>query len=194
MQIARKHKKFCNTLLVATLAVCAAVGGHARTGHAQTAVDRVIADFEAQCDALYAKNLDSDMEVEPSTPKDLEVEASLIYDLLLTPSGQTATIVYAGFYCGSFGRPWCGTGGCGSYLIVGEKVFEWHTVSYPPESVGNGSSVLLVAPIKGFSCEDSNGVGGYGVDPCFNLAVWDEADQTFMTTDGAVRLREDLSH
>lgn len=193
MQIGSRYKQFCYTFIVVILTVCAAMGGHARTAQAQTTVDRVIADFEAQCDALYAENPDLDMGAEPSVPKDFEVEPSLIYDLPITPSGQTATIVYAGFSCGWFGRAWCGMAGCGSFLVVGEQVFEWETISFPPEAVGNSSNTLLIAPIKGFNCKDSNAIGGYGVDPCFKSAVWDEIDQTFMTTDGSVILRQDLS-
>lgn len=176
-----------------TLLLSMVISGFGAIAHAETAVDRIIATYSAECDALYADNPDLATDPDPEAAKEFTVDPSLIYDLPITATGATATVVYAGFSCGWFGRTWCGTAGCGSYLVVGENVFEWKTVSYPPESVGNGSSTLLVAPIKGFSCQDSNGVGGYGVDPCFSTAVWDEADQTFMTTDGAIRLREDLS-
>jgi hypothetical protein len=193
MRIASKYNKFGYTSLVATLALYAVIGGVACTAHAQTAVGRVIADFEMQCDALYAENPDLDMGAEPSVPRDFKVEPSLIYDLPITPSGQTATIVHAGFSCGWFGMAWCGMAGCGSFLVVGEQVFEWETISFPPEAIGNNSNTLLIAPIKGFNCKDSNAMGGYGVDPCFKSAVWDETGQTFMTTDGSVKLRQDLS-
>ena len=165
----------------------------AETAQAETPVERIIAAYSAECDALYAESPDLATDPDPEAAKEFTVDPSLIYELPITANGTTATVVYAGFSCGWFGSTWCGTAGCGSYLVVGEKVFEWNIVSYPPESVGNGSSTLLVAPIKGFSCQDSNGAGGYGVDPCFSAAVWDETDQTFMTTDGAIRLREDLS-
>jgi hypothetical protein len=176
-----------------TLLLSMVISGFGAKAHAETAVDRIIATYSAECDALYADNPDLATDPDPEAAKEFTVDPSLIYDLPITPEGSTATVVYTGFSCGWFGRTWCGTAGCGSYLVVGEKVFEWNTVSYPPESVGNGSSTLLVAPIKGFSCQDSNGAGGYGVDPCFSAAVWDEADQTFMTTEGTIRLREDLS-
>ena len=165
----------------------------AETVHAETPVERIIAAYSAECDALYAESPDLANDPDPEVAKEFTVDPSLIYELPITPEGLTTTVVYTGFSCGWFGRTWCGTAGCRSYLVIGEKVFEWNTVSYPPESVGNGSSTLLVAPIKGFSCQDSNGVGGYGVDPCFSAAVWDEADQTFMTNEGTIRLREDLS-
>lgn len=176
-----------------TLVLSLAIFGFAGSMHAETAVERIIAAYSAECDALYAASPDLATDPDPEAAKEFTVDPSLIYELPITPEGMTATVVYTGFSCGWFGRTWCGTAGCGSFLIVGEKVFEWNTVSYPPESVGNGSSTLLVAPIKGFSCQDSNGAGGYGVDPCFSAAVWDEADQTFMTTNGAIRLRDDLS-
>ncbi len=176
-----------------TLLLSLAISGFGARAHAETAVDRIIAGYSAECDALYAKNPDLAKNPDPEAAKEFTVDPSLIYVLPITATGATATVVYAGFSCGWFGHTWCGMAGCGSYLIVGEKVFEWNTVSYPPESVGNGASTLLVAPIKGFSCEDGNGLGGYGVDPCFKAAVWDETDQTFMTTDGSIRLREDLS-
>ena len=192
-----QKSKNCNaarrSLWTLTLVLPLVISGFAETAHAETAVDRVIAVYSAECDALYAESPDLANDPDPDVAKEFTVDPSLIYELPITPEGLTTTVVYTGFSCGWFGRTWCGTAGCRSYLVVGEKVFEWNTVSYPPESVGNGSSTLLVAPIKGFSCQDSNGVGGYGFEPCFRAVVWDEADQTFMTTEGNIRLREDLS-
>jgi hypothetical protein len=185
-------KSNCSVFSV-VFTLCAAVGGLAGKAQAETAVDRIVASFEEECDAFYAESPDLDMGAAPSVPKDFVVDPSLIYDLPITTSGQTATIVYVGFSCGWFGRAWCGMAGCGSFLVVGEKVFEWQTISFPPEAIGNTSTALLIAPIKGFSCQDSNGASGFGVDPCFKSAVWDEVDETFMTTDGAVILRSDLS-
>jgi hypothetical protein len=193
MQASQNCKTARRSVWTLTLVLPLVISSFAATAHAETAVDRVISSYSAACDALYAESPDLANDPDPEAAKEFTVDPSLIYELPITPEGTTATVVYAGFSCGWFGRTWCGMAGCGSYLIVGEKVFEWNTVSYPPESVGNGSSTLLVAPIKGFSCQDSNGTGGYGVDPCFSVAVWDEADQTFMTTDGAIRLRDDLS-
>lgn len=189
-ETSRTVRRFLWTL---TLGLSLTIFGFTGSVHAETPVERIIAVYSAECDALYAENPDLATDPDPEAAKEFTVDPSLIYELPITPEGMTATVVYTGFSCGWFGRTWCGTAGCGSFLIVGEKVFEWHTVSYPPESVGNAVSTLLVAPIKGFSCQDSNGAGGYGVDPCFSAAVWDEADQTFMTTEGTIRLREDLS-
>lgn len=193
MQASQNHQAPHRSGWALMLLLCLVISGFGAIAHAETAVERIISAYSAECDALYADNPDLATDPDPEAAKEFTVDPSLIYELPITPEGSTATVVYTGFSCGWFGRTWCGTAGCGSYLVVGEKVFEWNTVSYPPESVGNGSSTLLVAPIKGFSCKDSNGVGGYGVDPCFSAAVWDEADQTFMTTEGTIRLREDLS-
>lgn len=193
MKISRKCTKTKQLNHVAVLILCAVFGSSAGKAQAETAVDRVVANFEAQCDALYAENPDIDIGAEPAEPKEFIVDPSLIYDLPITTNGQIATVIYTGFSCGWFGRNWCGTAGCGSFLIVGEKVFEWNIVSYPPQAVGNDATALLTAPIKSFSCQDGNGAGGFGVDPCFKTTVWDEKDQTFMSTDGSVILREDLS-
>ena len=83
-------------------------------------------------------------------------------------------------------------GGCVSYLIVDEHVFEWEGGGRPM-SVDAGESTLIVSPVAGFSCTDSEGREGWGAAPCYRVMVWDEDLRTFWSAQGDVTARPDFS-
>lgn len=161
----------------------------------ETAIEAIIANYEAQCQAMQAEVLpDIDADLDAPPPKGiLEVNAEAVFDIEIDLKGNKATVVHADFGCTNFGYPWCGiSGSCTSYLIVDDVVFAWEGGGRP-ETVKGHDTVLIIKNISGFSCTDSMRSEGFGASPCYKFAVWDEERATFWSADGDVTVRQDLS-
>ena len=145
---------------VATMAITLALS--ALPASAQTALDRVIADYKQQCVSAQADILpEMDADLDPPQAIVLKIDDDAIYEIKVTPEGKMATVVFTSFSCTNIGYAWCGSGGCVSYLIVDEHVFEWEGGGRPM-SVDAGEGTLIVSPVAGFSCTDSEGREGWG--------------------------------
>lgn len=172
---------------IATCLLFASLGAHAQTR--QTALEAIIADYQAQCD-------DFQHEIEPGIDDDLSapvpngiltVDDKDIYDIEIGGDGKRAIVLFAGFHCANFGHPWCGSGGCTAYLIVDETVFEWERGGRPFSVIG-GNTVLVTQPMGGYNCRDSAGALGHGASPCYRTILWDEEQSTFWSNDGEVKI------
>lgn len=161
----------------------------------ETAVEAIIANYQAQCQAMQAEVLpDIDADLDAPPPKGiLELNAEYIYDIEIDQKGKNAIVVHADFSCTHFGHPWCGmSGSCTSYLIVDDVVFEWEGGGRP-ETVKGHDTVLISKFVGGYGCKDGNGADGFGATPCYKVIVWDEERATFWSSNGDVTMRQDLS-
>lgn len=151
-------------------------------------VQKIVADYELRCDQGQrdvVPYVDDDPQ-QPRPKATLTVDEKDIYEIEIAPDGTKATVVYASFHCSNLGYAWCGSGGCTSYLIVNDAVFEWDAGGRPMSTRG-GDGIFLVRSVGGYACYSSEGVAGYGASPCYEVAVWDQAKATFWSREGDVK-------
>ena len=114
---------------------------------------------------------------------DFGIDEGSIYDFEIA-EGQKATVVYKSFTCEGAGHGWCGSGGCGYFIVVGEKIFA-RQLGYEPSVVQvpvyQGSIPAIVIPLHGPSCEGAAGESMAGADTCFAMATWNEYWETFQS-------------
>ena len=146
-------------------------------------IERLLNYYRNECAAIIGDERDIDADLDKIISDPLNITDDLIYEIPLSSSGATATVVYAGFGCEGYGASWCGSGGCLSYVIVGEQIFgplrggrPFTTTFTTP--LDNERTLLLVG-IYGGACSDGYGEPGINLDPCYMSAVWDEQNQTF---------------
>jgi hypothetical protein len=133
----------------------------------------------------YCYNDLTDLRDENRVPleSDFGIDEGSIYDIEIA-EGQTATVVYKSFTCEGVGHGWCGSGGCGYFIVVGEKIFA-RQLGYEPSVVQvpayQGSIPAIVIPLHGPSCEGAAGESMAGADTCFAMATWNEYWGTFQS-------------
>lgn len=145
----------------------------------RAAVHAVFDAYEAQCQ----RDLNSDINLSPTK--------SSLYQIRIDEEETTATVLYTDFSCGDLGPIWCGSGGCNVYLFVDGKTFEWR-VTFPPYALqipnpytsSLRSSVIF--PLHGMYCKGSNGEHASGMFGCYEIALWDKQQKTFMTRTGTL--------
>lgn len=122
----------------------------------------------------------TDLRNEDYVPSDSDfgVDEGSIYDIEIADN-QTATVIYKSFTCRGEGHGWCGSGGCGYFIVVNDKIFQ-RKVGFKPRMVSIptyvGTRPALVIPLHGTACE-----GGAGSDTCFAMATWNEKMLTFQS-------------
>lgn len=156
----------------------------------ENGVEKILSDYREECQAMQTDVL-PEMDADPNqAPSEaiLTIDDDNIYDVKITTGGKTATVVFADFQCSNFGYPWCGSGGCDSFLIVDDNVFEWKNGGKPLSIIAD-DTVMLTRPVSGFVCKDSIGNEGYGASPCYEIAIWDEGQSTFWSEHGTLKLK-----
>lgn len=158
-------------------------------------IDEIVQHYQAQCDEAQAtvpREIDADFSVPP--PKGvLTLDPKNVYSIEITPPGKRATVLYPSFHCSNIGYAWCGTGGCGFFLIVDGVIY--HRASgFDPTSVtfhaDDSEETVGLFVIHGTGCKSATGRDGAGVDPCYVTFVWDEVRQTFFSEEGSVQVWE----
>jgi hypothetical protein len=148
----------------------------------QTALNKVVQQYQQTCTEVQPlPDIDAE-DLDKPPPAKLTLDKSNIYEVLIHSSGTKAIVLYPEFHCQNVGYGWCGTAGCGFYVIVDGKIF--HRLNgFKPQSAivetESGSDRILVFGLHGGGCEDAKGRIGAGVDPCYGTAVWDERNRTF---------------
>ena len=139
------------------LALCLTVLGAA--AQAQAALDALMAQAAADCASFENGNL---LVGEESTNS-----------VDLTGDGVPEVILDAEFLrCSTMAMaPYCGSGGCALYAIVGEEVFEWQSLGWRVID-WDGEPVLLIGRDGGWC-----GVSSAGY--CFEALNWN--GETFLT-------------
>lgn len=150
------------------------------------AVNEVIEDYRAQCQSALGDN-----------PGDLMVDDRSTYEMVIDDKGTTATVLITDFSCGNLSPMWCGSGGCDSYVIVNGKTFVWR-VSFPPypfkitNPYNSEVRKAILFPLHGTYCIAANRDSGYGMFGCYEIALWDDQRETFMTRSGALTVYDPL--
>ena len=156
-------------------------------------IDEIVQYYQAQCDEEQASVLPEIDEDETDKPEKgvLTLAPDSIYDIQITPTGKQATVLVPQFHCSNIGHAWCGSGGCGFYLIVDGTTY-FRQGAFSPTSVtfeyGIGQETVVLFATHGTGCRDAGGKGGVGSDPCYSSVVWDETRQSFFSIDGSVEL------
>jgi hypothetical protein len=138
-----------------------------------------------QCDEMQPKQPDIDAEdLDAPTIGELTLDPSSIYEIQITQSGKTATVLYPEFHCSNFGYGWCGTGGCGFYIIVNGKAY-YRQGGFRPQGVSFQGAYepeqIIIYGIHGSGCGDAENNEAAGFQPCYSSAVWSEEQQTFFS-------------
>ncbi len=156
-------------------------------------IDEIVQYYQAQCDEEQASVLpEIDEDDKDKAEKGvLTLAPDSIYDIQITPSGKQATVLFSQFHCSNIGYAWCGSGGCGFYLIVDGTTY-FRDGGFNPTSVtfeyGAGQQTVVLFPVHGIGCENKDGRSGAGSDPCYSSVVWSEERQSFFSIDGSVDL------
>lgn len=100
----------------------------------QVVIDHLINKYEAQCQAEQPKYPGIDDDLDEPIIGVLTVPPDNIYQIELDTEGKTGTVLYPEFHCSNVGWGWCGTGGCGFYIIVDGVTFR-RQVSFEPQSI-----------------------------------------------------------
>jgi hypothetical protein len=156
-------------------------------------IDEIVQHYQARCDEEQASVLQDIDAEELDRPKKgvLTLAPDNIYDIQITPSGKHATVLVPEFHCSNIGHAWCGSGGCGFYLVVDSKTY-YHEGGFGPTSVtfqnGIGQQTVILFTTHGTGCQNAEGNTGVGSDPCYSSVVWSEERDTFLSLDGLVEL------
>lgn len=152
----------------------------------------LLQEFQQECTDMQELDIDAEDLSKPPVGK-LTLDPSNIYDLQIHTSGTTATVLYPSFHCENYGFPFCGTGGCGFYLIVDGKVF-YRPGGFKPHVVtltnDYGSRTVVVFGIHGSGCDTAEGSSGAGADPCYRTATWSDGRQTFFSDQDVQLLKQ----
>lgn len=144
------------------------------------AVQAILSNYELACAELRSQ--------QAASSGRLRVPQGAIYELPFGAEDHAATVVYLEFECEGIGYPWCGTGGCGFYIVVGDQMFQRHA-AFRPQAMAvpkpTGANRALVYGVHGFMCQTPEAEPGSSATPCYEIAVWDERRSTFWTRDTA---------
>jgi hypothetical protein len=154
---------------------------------ADTAVDDIMHQFQAECNAELASFRGVDDDLDAPLQGQLMLAEDAIYEIELTPDGMTGTVLYNEFHCTNIGYAWCGSGGCGFHIIVDGVTYQRRT-GFRPISVTADDNTFVLIPTHGSGCITSEGTGGAGVNMCFVVTTWDPSARTFRSKDGEITL------
>lgn len=160
----------------------------------QTIIDGLISKYQSQCNAEQANFRGIDDDLDAPLVGVLTLQEDNIYQIEIDTSGKQATVLYPEFHCTNVGWGWCGTGGCGFYIVVDGVLFQ-RQVSFAPQSITVptpiGERKLIIYPLHGTGCKTANQQQGYGSDPCYATASWSERSKTFYSRDTGFQLFEE---
>ena len=163
------------SLLVTTSAVA-----NQRDSENEAAVQEILSKYEMACAELSNQ--------QASSSGRLSIPQNAIYELPFGNEDHAATVVYLEFQCEGIGYPWCGSGGCGFYIVMGDQIFQRRD-GYRPQKIKipapSREFSALVYGVHGFTCQTPDAQNGSGAVPCYEIAVWHERSDTFFTQDTA---------
>lgn len=186
------HLTVCVAITLLPFVAVAETNSVARIDNAAQ-IDEIVQYYQAQCDEEQASVLPEIDEDDKDKPEKgvLTLAPDSIDDIQITPSGKQATVLVPEFHCSNIGHSWCGSGGCGFYLIVDGTTY-FHDGGFNPTSVtfeyGAGQQTVVLFATHGTGCQDAEGKSRVGSDPCYSSVVWREERQSFYSIDGSVDL------
>lgn len=122
-----------------------------------------------------------DLRAEDKSDRSFRYDPQNIYDIDL---GQDVigTVVYRAFTCEGEGKSWCGSGGCGYFIVVDDQIFG-RSGGFPPEMISPVAMdiPILLMPIHGGACEGVSGENISGFYTCYLTATWNNDQMTFQS-------------
>ena len=109
----------------------------------------------------------------------LKIKNESIYEIEITATGKTATVIVSDFICPGFGSYWCGSFGCSIHLIV--DGVSYSTFGGQPFSISKGKEYFVITPRSGLTCDR------HGAAPCYAVSVWDERENQFNIIGGMTK-------
>lgn len=178
--------------LLAAVIQFAAPSAHAE----EKPIALIVAEYQRDCQKLQEKeiipSIDEDMDPPTIFDPKITLDPENVYLIDITPEGKKATVLVADFSCDGFGSLGCGiTGYCTSFIIVDDQVYELGSRGNP-RAAQTGEETLIVVPIAGYMCSDSDGREGFGAAPCYQAIYWDDEKNKFWSVDGTLKIRGDL--
>ena len=123
---------------------------------------------------------------DPKLPESiLSLDLENLYEIQLTPEKETATVLYSEFHCRIAGAGWCGSGGCSFHIISDGQIFDGR--GGKPYSVTAKDTTLIIVPVHGSECVNSDGEILYGAANCSMVAEWDAKYSTFHSVNNLLR-------
>ncbi len=153
----------------------------------QAQLDTVIDWYRERCTEL----------VPEGGPDELIIPDNPTYQMVIDDKGKTASVLYTDFSCGELGPTWCGTGGCDTYIFVEGKAFAWLSSFAPytikiPNPYNSSTRTAVIFPLHGGYCKSAGKEQAYGSFGCYEIALWDDQQNTFITRSGALTLFDPL--
>lgn len=129
-----------------------------------------------------------DLRDEDKSERSFSYDPQDIYDIDLADD-VVGTVVYRAFACEGEGRGWCGSGGCGYFIVVGDQIFG-RSGGFPPEMVFpvDIDTPILLMPIHGGACEGVSEEDISGANTCYLVATWHSYLKTFQSYEGTYPL------
>ena len=150
--------------------------------HDRVALLSLLKSYDSSCREQQSDFAD-EANIEPESILSLDLEN--LYEIQLTPEGKTATVLYSEFQCRNAGAGWCGSGGCSFHIFTDGQIFDGH--GGRPYSVTAKETTLVIVPIHGSECVNSDGEMLYGAANCSMVAEWDAKSSTFHSINNLLR-------
>lgn len=147
-------------------------------------VNLIIDWHKEQCLADQPTTKENNIDIEAA----FKIGTDSVYELNIDRDLQ-ATVVYKSFTCKGYGSYWCGSGGCGFFIVVGEQIF-YRSLSYKPAAINlqnDQNTSAVVFGLHGINCVGANGSSFFGFETCYVLMIWNERERTFQSITPSVK-------
>ena len=108
----------------------------------------------------------------------LEIDPHAIYRLLISDTGDRATVFHTVLDCVGIGNIWGSTNGLQTFVLVGDRVFAGWLAAPPQRKIIEGSTVLLFT-LDASQCQTNIEVGYESAHNCFAVLRWLPEKQQF---------------
>jgi hypothetical protein len=154
-------------------------------GQDRIALLSLLKSYDSSCRKKQSYFSD-EAKTDPKVPESiLSLDPKNLYEIQLTPEGKTATVLYSEFHCRNAGAGWCGSGGCSFHIISDGQIFDGR--GGKPYSVTAKDTTLIIVPVHGSECVNSDGEILYGAANCSMVAEWDAKYSTFHSVNNLLR-------
>ena len=178
MQRPNNMKRFFSSMLVYLWSFTAPLEGYATGGDFVSQLDKM--DLP-EAHRFYIKQLLFEREsqcLSHGIDLQLEIDPSAIYRLLISDTGDRATVFHTVLDCVGIGNIWGSTSGLQTLVLVGDRVFVGWLAAPPQRKIVEGSTVLLFT-LDASQCQ-TNLETVYGVTHnCFAVLRWLSEKQQF---------------
>tara|TARA_B100000212_G_C27225196_1_gene469048 strand:- start:118 stop:696 length:579 start_codon:yes stop_codon:yes gene_type:complete len=178
MPRASNIKRFFSLMLVYLWGFTAPLEGYATGGDFVSQLDEM--DLP-EAHVFYIKQLLFERESEclsHGIDLQLEIDPSAIYRLLISDTGDRATVFHAVLDCVGIGNIWGSTSGLQTFVLVGDRVFVGWLAAPPQRKIIEGSTVLLFT-LDASQCQTDIESVYDSAQNCFSILRWLPEKQQF---------------